>query len=191
MATAGYALLTYRAVTADGKTRLRRAGMPLIWLILMFCSFHGVVLAINHARWGSWETGQLLNQDQKKLLDTLTRIKPNQSERFVQITHDMMERAFAVSPALRAIQSNYEKYRTKLSGSQTSGGEFDGAVFLWVMNFALQEHPDSRALCRQATKEMEEALDRGSPALSFFLGLYPSPGCFVLRFASLWFIPAG
>ena len=68
-----------------------------------FCAVVGLISALNLHRYGVFETVEVNGAAFRRGYGALTRIKPDQWQRYVVFPRDVRERAYAVSPAAREL----------------------------------------------------------------------------------------
>ena len=139
--------------------------------VVVFLLLQAGIFAVNYHCWGTMETGQLLTTDEMSLLDTLTKIKPDKRDRYVQISQDMMDKAFRASPALQRIEPTYRRIlKERFVCLMMPNHELNAACFLWLMKFTFSDASLSVDFYNHAIQELQTSLDSGQLPSRFCMG---------------------
>jgi hypothetical protein len=137
----------------------------VIPLLAIPCS-DGIVALINKARYGIAVTVELKAHDFTAAYGALTRVKPKQILPHVQVSKEMRELIYPVSPAFATL-------KPRLDGpvahpwSAGAGGEIGGGSFVWVFRQAVARagyYADGKkamAFYRQLASEVDSACKAG------------------------------
>jgi hypothetical protein len=92
----------------------------------------------NGLRYGLWATDQLSAPNYVRMFSSLLAIRPDHPIRFVSVTRDSREKAYAVSPAFRELQpfldGDNEHWTARISRNLGMGrGEIGAGWFYWAL----------------------------------------------------------
>jgi hypothetical protein len=141
----GYALLWFLSVWRRAETRrnkLRQFAVVVVTPLIVIWGVSVIVKTINYKRFGVFAADAMFTPDFEAASKALMRIKPQVPIRFVPIPRETRQRAYAVSPAFRELESYFEgdPGRTWASFGKDVGveapGEISAGHFWWGLNQA-------------------------------------------------------
>jgi hypothetical protein len=139
------------------------------------------ISAANGLRYGLWSTNELSAPNYVRAFSSLLAIRPHHSIRFVSVTKDVRERAYAVSPAFRELQPILDGEREHWTAVVTRtlgipGGEIGTGWFYWALidSVSAAGHfktpADAESFYARVADEIEAALRDGRlPSRQAFL----------------------
>jgi hypothetical protein len=130
------------------------------------------ISAANGLRYGLWSTDQLSAPNYVRMFSSLLAIRPDHPIRFVSVTRDTREKAYAVSPTFRELQpfldgdnEHWTARITRMLG--IGGGEIGAGWFYWALIDTVtaaghfKTPSDAETFYGRAANEIEAALKDG------------------------------
>jgi hypothetical protein len=126
----------------------------------------------NGLRYGLWSTDQLSAPNYVRMFSSLLAIRPDHPIRFVSVTRDTREKAYAVSPAFRELQpfldADNEHWTARITRTLgIGGGEIGAGWFYWALIDTVtaaghfKTPSDAESFYGRAANEIEAALKDG------------------------------
>jgi hypothetical protein len=166
-----------------------------------------VIATVNGLRYGLWRTNELVATNFVRAYSSLQAIRPDRRIRFIPVTRDARQKAYAVSPAFRELQAIFDGptepwYMAESKRWLGHPGEVGGGWFYWSLIDAaaaaghFKTARDAEAFFGRVADEITAAVKDGrvpsrrallpyvDPALSLWLPHVP--GSFVKVTAALW-----
>jgi hypothetical protein len=122
--------------------KLKQFGVVVVTPLIVIWGVSAIIKTINYKRFGVFAADAMFTPDFEAASKALLRLKPQVPIRFVPIPRETRQRAYAVSPAFRELESYFEgdPGRTWASFGKDVGVETQGEIsaghFWWGLNQA-------------------------------------------------------
>src|SRR5579859_1323905 len=87
---------------------LKTIALPLVMALAVFTAADWLVAGVNYHHYGVFETNEFRSRSFLRAYGALLRIKHDHWRRFITFPKDARQRAYAVSPAARELESSFE-----------------------------------------------------------------------------------
>jgi hypothetical protein len=147
--------------------------------------FITAIYSANYAKFHSFAKSDLSSPPFEKVFKALLRIKPSTSIRYISVTNEALEMAFAVSPHFALLKPEFESRNGRVWTTpvfEVLGIHEYGPWFMWALrnvvnNTGYYRDPvTTNAFYRQAAREINDACDQGRVPSRVVLSSFLDPG---------------
>ena len=165
-------LLFARSKAEGWQTAAGRVFVPSLVVVATLAAFILTVYSVNRRTFRAFAKSEMSGPSYSAALDALIRIEPRQPQRFVPVTSESLELAFAVSPTFARLKPYYEGdvgtgWRTETFNQQGVRGEIGINYLMWALRNAAAEagiHADAKKaekFYNRMAREINAACDDG------------------------------
>lgn len=159
------------------KQRIHRLELTLrivscfIPIVLLFGSIH-LLSAVNYHYYGIYTTNELNDSKYTEAVMLLTKIKPDEEQDYVTISHSAICKAYEVSPTFsnlkNVIEQEYKSSSLLKAGREPENGEFNEDLITWALRGAAAamgyytSAQTAEAFWGVVARELQQAIDAGN-----------------------------